>query len=80
MSRLNFSSEEKLKLENNVLKEQNLGLQITQLQNERQAFINGFCNKVSRKPEDILTVNVMEGFVEFKEDQKPEEKKISKSK
>jgi hypothetical protein len=74
MSRLNFSNEEKLSLQNNVLREQNLGLQITQLQNERQNFINDFCKKVSRKPEDILTVDVNSGFIEFKEEEVSEKK------
>ena len=43
MSKLFFNKEEKLTLENNVLKENNLVLQIQNLQKEREGMIAGFC-------------------------------------
>ena len=68
MSKLFFSKEEKLTIENNVLKENNLSLQIRSLQNERQGLVKAFCDKNSKKTDDVVGVNIEEGSVEFKEE------------
>ena len=70
MKKLFFSKEEKLLIENNVLKENNLSLQIQSLQNERHGLVKAFCDKNSKKTEDVVGVNIAEGFVEFKEEKK----------
>ena len=67
MSKLFFTKEEKLAIENNVLKESNLSMQIQLLQNDRQMLIADFCKQNSQKTEDVLGVNVQEGSVEFRE-------------
>lgn len=67
MSKLFFSKEEKLILENNVLKENNLSLQVQMLQSERQAIITNFCINNSQKAEDVININMQEGSIEFKE-------------
>ena len=74
MSKLFFNKEEKLTLENNVLKENNLVLQIQNLQKEREGMIAGFCGRNSRKREELVNVNVQEGWVEFKDEERKESK------
>lgn len=75
MSKLFFSKEEKLTIENNVLKENNLTLQVQMLQNERQGLITEFVKRNSKKTEDVVNINVQEGSVEFKEATKEKGKK-----
>ena len=67
MAKLFFSKEERLLIENNVLKENNLSMQITMLQSERQNLIADFCKRNSKKTEEVVGINVAEGFVEFKD-------------
>ncbi len=69
-SNYHLTKEEKLELENSLLKEQNLSFQIQSLQNERQKLINDFCKRVDQQPEDILRWDLNAGIVEFKNDKK----------
>ena len=82
MSKLFFTKEEKLAIENNVLRESNLSMQIQLLVNDRQALITDFCKRNSQKTEDVLGVNVQEGSVEFRESvpsgKKEKESKLKK--
>ena len=75
MSKLFFSKEEKLVIENNVLKENNLALQIQMLQGERQGLITDFVKRNSRKTEDVVNINVQEGSVDFRDKEKPNKTK-----
>lgn len=65
MSKCYLTKEEKLTLENNVLKENNLQMQINLLQNERQGFIRAYCDKNSLLAEEITNVNIQDGYIEF---------------
>lgn len=67
---LHLTKEEKLELENSLLKEQNLSFQVQSLQNERQKLVNDFCKRVNQQPEDILRWDLNAGIVEFKNDKK----------
>jgi hypothetical protein len=67
MSKLFLNKEEKLTIENNVLKENNFQLQIELLQNERQNLIKTFCDKNHRSIEEIEKINIQEGYIEFSE-------------
>ena len=80
MSKLYFNKEEKLTLENNVLKENNLVLQVQSLQKEREGMIAAFCARNSHNREDLVNVNVQEGWCEFKDDEKADKKKAAKKK
>ena len=75
MSKLFFSKEEKLQIENNVLRTDNFQLQANMLINERQAMVAEFCKKNSKKTEDVININLQEGSVEFKEEEKGGKKK-----
>lgn len=79
MAKLFFSKEEKLTLENNVLKENNLQMQMTILQGERQNLITDFCRRNSKSAEEVTGVNLQEGSVEFS-DKGIESKKKRESK
>lgn len=61
-----LTKEERLELENSLLKEQNITLQAQNLQSERQRIINEFCKRVNRKPEDIESWDIQKGIVNFK--------------
>lgn len=65
-----LTKEEKLELENSLLKEQNLGLQIQGLQSDRQKVVSEFCKRVNQKPEDIIRWDLNSGIVEFKNGKK----------
>lgn len=78
MAILHFSKEEQLILENNILKEQNLSMQIQSLQNERQTFINDYCKRNSRDPKTIKGVDAGTGIIEFTDEEPKEKKKRSK--
>ncbi len=67
---LHLTKEEKLELENGLLKEQNLGLQIQGLQSDRQKVVSEFCKRVNQKPEDIISWDLNSGIVEFKNGKK----------
>lgn len=67
---LHLTKEEKLELENSLLKEQNLTLQIQGIQTERQKVVGEFCKRVNQKPEDIIRWDLNSGIVEFKNDKK----------
>ena len=67
-----LTKEEKLELENSLLKEQNLSFQVQSLQNERQKLVNDFCKRVDQQPEDILRWDLNAGIAEFKSDKKDE--------
>jgi len=61
-----LTKEEKLELENSLLKEQNLSFQIQGLQAERQRLIDQFCKRVGQNAADIVNWNLQIGTVEFK--------------
>lgn len=71
-STFHLTKEEKLELENSLLKEQNLSYQIQSLQTERQKLVNDFCKRVNQKPDDILRWDLNAGIVEFKSEEKDE--------
>lgn len=59
---LHLTKEEKLELENSLLKEQNLTLQIQGIQTERQKVVGEFCKRVNQKPEDIIRWDLNSGI------------------
>lgn len=73
-----LTKEEKLELENSLLKEQNLSLQIQGLQIERQKTVGEFCKRVNKEPDNILRWDLNAGIVEFK-DEKNGEKTTNKT-
>lgn len=65
MSQIYFSKEEKLGIENNILKINNLQMQIQILQSEQQKFVNDFCAKNNQKIENAVNMNLQDGYIEF---------------
>lgn len=65
-----LTKEEKLELENSLLKEQNLSLQIQGLQIERQKTVGEFCKRVNKLPDNILRWDLNAGIVEFNDEKR----------
>lgn len=83
MIELQLTNEERLKLELNQTKRQNLDMQIEKLVAEWNAIINEFCVRNSQKIEDATTINLESGRINFKEvnpEKGKEEKKNGRSK
>lgn len=60
-----LKKEEKLEIENNILKIQNLNYQLESLQKEQQELVRAFCTRNNKTPEAIINFNVQAGTVEF---------------
>lgn len=60
-----LSESERLRLQNNALRQENLKLMFERLQLEQATIIDDFCKRVLQKKEDITNINIETGTVEF---------------
>ena len=65
-----LSKEEKLEIENHQLKMQMLKQQYENQQSSLNLVVKNFCTRVSQKVENLTNLNVENGFVDFKDEEK----------
>jgi len=75
-----LSKEEKFHVESIAAKRNNLSLQDQLLQNEMDGVIADFCKRNTVDIKKAKTLNIEQGFIEFEDEKKPENKKEKKIK